>query len=107
MKIIEIHQKENVSNLTYDFLIVFLGLKYRKILTHEQLVISKILPLWLRISKWLLQKTCGHRWEKEGNPKMEGYFLGDKLSTMVQTVKCKNCGKENYYKYKSGIDTSF
>ena len=71
MKLFEVHQRENVSNQTYEFLIVFLGLKFRKILTHEQIVINKKLPPWLRISKWLLQKTCGHRWEKEGSPRYE------------------------------------
>lgn len=107
MKIIQIHRQENLHNLSYDFTIIILGIfKVKKYLSYEQVVMDR-LPKWLIFSKWLLQKTCHHKWEKNGSPRMEGYFFGDGPTTMIQNVICKVCEKEDFYKYKRGIDTSF
>ncbi len=107
MRIIEIHHRENYNNMTYEFLIVLLGIRFRKVLTHEQMVIDPKKPLWFTFSKWLQIKTCSHAWEKYGLPRMVGYFLGDAPVDMIQESKCKICGKEDSYRYYSGVDTSY
>ena len=48
-------------------------------------------------------KSC----EKVGFPKLDGYFLGDRVH-FFQKVKCKKCEKEFEYRYEDkGLDTSF
>lgn len=101
------YNSENFNNMSYDYFIRLFGfIKIHKILLHEQ-IISNALPKWFVCSRWLLQKTCDHKWNKRGIPKMESSFFGDGQSIMIQKVKCQMCGKEECCQYLSGIDTSF
>lgn len=107
MKIIEIQIRENFTNMTRDYVITLFGfIRVKKVLYQEQVVFNN-LPFWFKASKWLLQKTCNHKWRKIGNPKMEGWFLGDAPSTMIQKIECEICKTESSYKFKWGVDTSF
>lgn len=108
MKIIEIHRREDYNNFTFEYLIIILGIRFHRVLPQEYIISQKDLPLWLRFSKWLLQKTCKpHKWKKNGVPHMEGYFLGDVPVTVTQQIICENCEKIGSFKYEFGVDTSF
>ena len=92
MKVIQIHQRENVCNLTYEFLIVLFGLvKIRRVLFHHQVVMNEY-PFWYRATKWLLKVTCKHKYKKEGGEYLQGYFIGD-TNTFLQNWKCEICQK--------------
>lgn len=61
MQIVEIQKRENIHNMTWEFLISVLGLKFRRILSQENIIFNKY-PTWYRFSKWLFEATCFHNW---------------------------------------------
>lgn len=104
MRIIQIERREDFNTQTIKFKIVFLGIPFYRTLLGEAVVFDKY-PLWFRLSKWLLQKTCRHKWDKKGRPYMKSFILGDAPSQFWQEVKCSVCSKENRYTFTNEIYT--
>lgn len=77
---------------------LFSRFTFYKILYKEEVVLASQPPLWFRLTKWFVQKTCKHHWVKSGRERLEGYFLRDS-NTWVQDFRCDFCGLETYKKH--------
>lgn len=99
MKLIEIYKRKNVMNCTFDFTIIILGIKFQRVVPYGKMLLDSRIPLFLTLSRFILQKTCEHEWEKIPVIEIEGLLLGDGNVFVIQKVRCKKCEKKDTYRY--------
>lgn len=98
----KVETRTNYLNLTEEFYFQIWFIKFKKILSHEVLTTSNKLPLWFRLTKWYIQFSCKHSWEKYGVSYLATtYFTDSEDGEMYhQKYKCKNCSKEGIKEFR-------